>query len=362
MSASHHTLMLGTRKGLIRFEKGANGWKYHNTCFLGIPVSMTHRDDRSGIWWACLDHGHWGTKLHRSSDEGKSWEEVAAPKFPEGYEVKEGVPASVRYLWAFAQGGADQPGRIYIGTEPGGLFQSDDNGDSFQLVESLWNHPSRAEHWFGGGRDYAGIHSIAVDPRDSDHFFVGVSVAGVFETRDGGKSWQVRNKGLRADFLPDPHAELSHDPHLLVMSRNHPEMLWQQNHCGIFRSTDGGQHWHDVSQPEGPARFGFCIETDSAHPERAWVVPAISDEIRAAIGQSLCVSRTEDGGKTWTDFRAGLPQEGCFDIVYRHALARSGNTLAFGTTTGNLFLSENDGVSWTCLNHTLPMVYSVDFV
>ena len=122
------------------------------------------------------------------------------------------------------------------------------------------------------------------------------------------------------------------------------------------------KNWSDVSQEGGPAHFGFAIVTDDKNPERAWVVPGISDEVRVAVDQSLCVCRTEDGGKTWTDFREGLPQGNSFDIVYRHALARQNNTLAFGTTTGNVFISEDDGESWECINHTLSMVYSAEFL
>ena len=357
-----NTLMLGTRKGLVTYQRNGAGWNLKDTSFLGIPVSLTHVDSRNGDWWACLDHGHWGQKLHRSIDQGNTWEEIEAPKFEEGMEIKEGVPASVKYLWAFAEGGPDHESTIYIGTEPGGLFQSQDGGASFSLVESLWNHPSRKDHWFGGGRDHPGIHSIVVDPRDSNHIYVGVSVAGVFETRDGGKTWEVKNKGLRADFLPDPQAEVGHDPHLLVACPSQPEVLWQQNHCGIFRSVDGANIWEDVTQKDGPAKFGFAVAVADNNPDQAWVVPAISDEVRVAVDNSLCVCRTDDGGKSWQDFRAGLPQKDCYDIVFRHALDINGDTLCFGTTTGNLFLSNDRGETWECLNSSLPMVYSVAFV
>ncbi len=354
-------LILGTRKGLVTYQKSDGKWKLRDTSFLGIPVSLTHVDSRNGTWWACLDHGHWGQKLHKSQDQGKTWQEVGAPKYDEGMEVKEGEAAAVRYLWAFAEGGPDKSDTIYIGTEPGGLFKSHDGGNSFTLVESLWNHPSRSDHWFGGGRDYPGIHSILVDPRDSDHIYVGISVAGVFETHDGGSSWEVKNKGLRADFLPDPQAEVGHDPHLLVASPSNPDVLWQQNHCGIFRTTNGGNSWQDLTQADGPARFGFAIAVAENNPDRAWVVPAISDEIRVAVDNALCVCRTDDGGKTWKDLRSGLPQSDCYDIVFRHALDVDGDNLSFGTTTGNLYLSDNGGDHWDCLNSNLPMVYSVAF-
>ncbi|MGI9542786.1 MAG: WD40/YVTN/BNR-like repeat-containing protein [Cyclobacteriaceae bacterium] len=356
------TLLLGTRKGLIVLRKQPKGWKFEKTHFTGIPVSLAYVDQRDKTWWACLDHGHWGRKLHRSKDEGHTWVEVEAPKYPEGTEMKEGVPAMVRYIWAFTQAGDDKPGELYLGTEPGGLFQSKDHGDSWELVESLWDHPSRPEHWFGGGRDYAGIHSIVVDPRDSDHLYIGISCAGVFESTNAGKTWLVRNQGLRADYLPDPQAEVGHDPHMLVACHKQPDALWQQNHCGIFKSTDGAKSWQEVTDKKGPAKFGFAMAVDHEDSEQAWVVPAVSDEIRVAIDGALTVCRTDDGGKTWQDFRKGLPQENCFDLVYRHALDVNADEVVFGTTTGNLFHSQDRGTSWDLLGYTLPMVYSVDFV
>ena len=356
------TLLVGTRKGLIVLRQKPNGWKFDQTHFTGIPVSLAYVDPRDKTWWACLDHGHWGQKLHRSRDEGNSWEEIEAPKYPEGTEMKEGVPASLRYMWAFAQAGGDKPGELYIGTEPGGLFHSKDHGDSWELVQSLWDHPSRKEHWFGAGRDYPGIHSLLIDPRDTNHLYAGVSVAGVFESTDAGKTWDVRNKGLRADFLPDPQAEVGHDPHMMVACPTQPDVLWQQNHCGIYRSSDGAKSWQDVTDADGPAKFGFAIAVDHNDPDQAWVVPAVSDEIRVAVDGALCVCRTDDGGKSWQNFRDGLPQQNCFDLVYRHALDNRGEELVFGTTTGNLFHSPDRGASWDLLGYTLPMVYSVDFV
>ena len=260
-----------------------------------------------------------------------------------------------------ASAGDDKPGQLWLGTIPAGLFLSTDNGDSFELNRPLWNQPSRKEQWFGGGFDYPGIDSIIVDPRDSDHIFVGISCAGVFESTDAGKSWEVRNKGLVATFLPDPHAEIGHDPHMLVACQSNPDYLWQQNHCGIFKSEDGAKTWQDVSQKEGPANFGFAMAVNDENAEQAWVVPAVSDEIRVALNESLVVCRTDDGGKTWNEFRTGLPQQSCFDIVYRHGLDTTENHVAFGTTTGNLFLSNDYGESWNCINHFLPMIHSVTF-
>lgn len=356
-----NTLLLGTNKGLLTFCKDADGWHLANEAHRAIPVSYAAADPRTGTQWACLDHGHWGRKLHRSKDGGTTWEEVPSPRYPEGALLKEDTPATVSYLWCITPGGLDQPNRLYVGTEPGGLFQSDDGGDSFQLVESLWNHPSRPDNWFGGGRDLPGLCSIAVDPRDSQHVMIGVSVGGVYETRDGGKTWEGRNKGLLAKYLPNPLVEYGHDPHFMVMSPSNPDVLWQQNHCGVFRSTDAGQNWTEISQPKGPVYFGFAIAVDAQDENVAWVVPAVSDEYRVAVDQALCVCRTDDGGKTWTAFRQGLPQRGCYDLVYRHALDINGDNLVFGTTTGNLFISNDRGESWATLSNTLPPIYSVRF-
>jgi photosystem II stability/assembly factor-like uncharacterized protein len=357
-----NTILLGTRKGLIAYTMKKNRWEVENVSFEGAPVSIAYADPRNGTWWASLDYGHWGVKLHRSHDRGKTWEEITAPAYPEGEVIKDNIPATTRYIWAMAHGGNNFPSRLWIGTDPGGLFMSEDAGNSFRLVESLWKHPTRKDGWFGGGRDQPGIHSIIVDPRNEDRIHVAISCAGVFESTDAGKTWAIRNKGMRAEFLPDPNAETGYDPHILVAAPTNPDVLWQQNHCGIFRSTDGALNWIDIGQPEGPARFGFAIAVAEDNPDQAWVAPADSDMIRTSIKGALCICRTDDGGKTWKRLSKGLPQENCFDITYRHALATSGDAVAFGTTTGNFFISPDRGENWQTINNYLPMIHSVQFV
>jgi photosystem II stability/assembly factor-like uncharacterized protein len=362
---SKNRLILGTRKGLIVLARNGRSWHSQHINLPGVPFSYALQDHRTGTVWACADHGHWGQKLYRSHDGGETLEEVPAPRYPEGTTFNdvwaEGAerPAKVTYLWTIVPGGDDKPERLYIGTEPGGLFRSDDGGQTFAHVEGLWNHPSRPENWFGGGRDQAGTCSILIDPNDSDHLFVGISVGGVFESTDGGQTWEGRNKGRHADFLPDPYAEYGHDPHCMVASPGNFNVLWQQNHCGVFRSTNGGRNWLDIS--DGPVHFGFPIAVDKQDVNTAWVVPGVSDEVRTAVNGALFVARTEDGGESWTHLRNGLPQENCHDITFRHALDVDGDVLAFGSTTGNHYISEDRGDSWQSLGHSFPPIYSVRF-
>ena len=356
------TLLLGTRKGLLTYQQTGTGWEPTKVDFAGSPVTHAMRDPRTNFRWAAIDHGHWGSKLWRSTDEGKSWEEMTAPAYPEGTTRSDGQPATVSYLWVVAPGGKDQPDRMYIGTEPGGLFQSDDGGCTFKLVEALWNHPSREKWWFGGGRDHPGLCSIVVDPRDSNHIHIGISVGGVYETTDGGQHWEARNNGLLACYLPDPHSEFGHDPHYMIASPSNPDVLWQQNHCGVFRSVDAAKTWENISKPEEAIRFGFAIAVDAKDENVAWVVPAINDDDRRAVDRAMSVCRTEDGGKTWTHLRNGLQQHECYDVVFRHALDISGDQLAFGSTTGNVFFSADRGDTWQTIGHHLPPIYSVRFL
>jgi len=282
---------------------------------------------------------------------------VTAPKYPDGATTGDKA-ASLESIWVVAAGGADQPNRLYAGTNPGGLFASDDGGKQWSLVTGLWDHPSR-EQWFGGGRDTAGIHSVVVDPRDSRRVLVGVSCGGVFETTDGGESWAPRNRGLKANFLPDPEAEVGQDPHLVTLCPAHPDTLWQQNHCGVYRSTDGAKTWQEISAP-GQVYFGFPVVAHDTDPDTAWVVPAISDEVRMVPDGALQVFKTTDGGATWTSTSAGLPQQNAYDLVYRHAFDRiATGVMAMGTTTGNVYVSTDDGATWGCVGHNFPPVYSV---
>ncbi len=352
-------LLVGTSKGLVVFDKKEEEWVIQKIHFLGFPVSVVYIDQINQAWWIGISHHHWGQKLYSSKDQGSTWQKINTPKYPSNTKLHN-QSISLKKIWCIQQGGTTHPNRIWIGTEPGGLFISEDYGQHFELVQNLWNHPSRQNknQWFGTGRNGPYIHSIVVDPKDNHHIYVAVSCAGIFETYDSGQTWTPRNKGLIAAYLPNPTAEIGHDPHLLLACPSHPEILWQQNHCGVFRSVNGGITWKDVS---GPLNYGFAIAVDELDPLKAWTIPAVSDEVRVAPDLGLKVCYTDNGGQDWQDLKEGLPQEYCFDIVFRHSFTKKNNFLAFGTTTGNLFFSENEGRSWKCIASKLSRIDCISF-
>jgi len=363
---------VATRKGLFTIDRGASKWAISKAAFVGDNVTLVMRDPRNRDLFAALNHGHFGIKLHRSRDEGETWPEIAVPTYPampEGYAPKphpftgKAIEWALKLIWGLAPGGPDEPGVLWCGTMPGGLFKSENSGDSWELNRPLWDHPKR-EDWGPNGAEHPGIHSICVDPRDSRHVSVAVSTGGVWITRDSGKSWVPTGGGMRADYFPP---EQMHDPnvqdvHCLVQCKANPEMFWVQHHNGIFRSTDGAASWTEIADVK-PSVFGFAVAVHPNDPDTAWFVPSTKDEKRCPTDGRVVVNRTSDGGKTFETLKRGLPQEWAYDLVYRHGLDidESGNRLAFGSTTGSVWISEDGGDSWQNVSSNLPPVYAVRF-
>ncbi|MDC8760876.1 WD40/YVTN/BNR-like repeat-containing protein [Janthinobacterium fluminis] len=355
---------LGTRKGLFELSIDPGHWHLKALHFLGDPVSMLLADRRDGALYTALNLGHFGAKLYRRDAGAADWTEIAAPAYPPKPEDSaDPFDWTLRMIWSLAAGGPDEPGVLWAGTLPGGLFRSADRGASWQLVESLWNAPQRAQ-WFGGGYDVPGIHSICVDPRDSRKVLVGVSCGGVWRTADGGASWSLSAHGMRADYMPpeQDENEAVQDPHRIVRADGTPERLWCQHHNGIWRSGNGGARWDEVADVP-LSNFGFAVAVHPRDGDTAWFAPAKTDTLRIPVDAALAVTRTNDGGKTFSLFRSGLPQEHCYDLVYRHglAVADDGRTLVMGSTTGGLWLSANGGEHWQTVSTTLPPVYVVCF-
>jgi len=354
-------LFAATRKGLFEFRRRPAGWQVERTSFLGSPVSMMLADPRDGALYAALDLGHFGVKLHRSDDGGANWSELPAPSYA-GVDADTEKPPSLKLIWSLETGGADRPGVLWAGTIPGGLFKSEDRGESWSLVRSLWDQESRPE-WMGGGFDEAGIHSISVDPRDSRRLVLAISTAGVWETSDDGASWRLGGEGLRAEYLPPEQAGnlVEQDVHRLTRCPAAPDHFWIQHHNGIFRTTDGISRWAEIT-PEGSG-FGFAVAVHPDRPDTAWFVPAKKDEFRYPEGGRVAVARTTDGGASFDLLTEGLPQQHAYDLVYRHGLEvdGSGRVLAMGSTTGGLWFSEDGGDAWSQAAARLPPIYAVRF-
>ena len=361
-------ILIATRKGLFRLRDGA----VHAVGFLGVPVTNVVRDGRDGRLHVAVDHGHFGCKLHHSDDDGATWVETDDPAYPQpadGDRIEvdpvrgEPVQHSTSLIWALEPGHPDDTDAMWCGTIPGGLFRSTDRGESWQLVTSLWDEPSRP-NWFGGGYDHPGIHSISIDPTDPDTVAVGVSCGGTWVSHDRGASWTVAT-GMRATFLPpesqfDPYTQ---DPHRIVRCRDEPQTMWTQHHCGMFRSIDGGATWTEITDVD-PSTFGFAVAAHPGDPNTAWFVPAISDEVRVPVDGNVVVNRTSDGGRTFDTFSSGLPQGNAWHLTYRHALAvdATGEQLVFGSTTGGLWSSVDAGEHWEQISNDLPPVHAVAYI
>lgn len=356
-----HTLWVSTRKGLFRLRKSADLWQIDQTSFLGHPLSLMLDDPRDQAVYAALNLGHFGVKIHRSDDRGTTWTEVGVPKYPEAPEGEKGT--TLNQIWALEPAGPDAADGIWAGTIPGGLFRTSDRGETWMLNTALWDHPTRAK-WFGGGADHPGIHSICVDSRDHQHILLAVSCAGAWRSRDGGLSWELGGPGMFAEYMPPEGRDdpLVQDPHSMVRCPTHPDCLWVQHHNGVFRSVDNAASWTHVTGLQ-PSSFGFAVAVHPHDPETAWFVPGVKDEQRYPVAGKLSVTRTRDGGQTCDVLTNGLPQQHCYDLVYRHALAidETGMQLAFGSTTGNLWTTADGGDSWQALPNHLPPIYAVRF-
>jgi hypothetical protein len=361
-------LIIGTRKGAFLLGRRGKDWRIERAALLGDPVSMV-LGEADGTLHVAQDLGHFGVKMKRSRDGGASWEDRPVPKYPPKPEEAEDVdptrrtpvPWDLKRVWALEA--SPSVGELWCGTIPGALFHSTDGGDSWQIVDALWNHPGRTA-WFGGGADYPGIHSVLVDPRDPAVVRIGVSCGGLWISRDAGASWKCEGQGMRAAYMPPDQAfdPLIQDPHRVVQCRGTPDHLWIQHHNGIFRSTDGGASCVEIETAH-PSSFGFAVAVHPEDPGTAWFVPGVKDEKRYPVDGAVVVTRTRDGAKTFDVLRDGLPQQHAYDLVYRHGLDidADGATLAFGSTTGNLWLSEDQGDHWRQLSSSLPPIYCVRF-
>ncbi len=348
---------VGTRKGAFIFESDPRRkeWHLHGPSFPGWSILHMKYDHRSGFLFAALDNAVYGSNLHRSADMGQNWQIVETPAFPEGDERK------VQRIWHIAPGHTSQPGLVWAGADPGALFRSEDDGLTWSGVAGLNDHPSRNQWQEGAGGMM--VHTIIQDPDDANRMFIAISAAGVFRTIDGGISWEPINQGVPADFLPETYPEVGQCCHHLVQSPDKRNVLYQQNHCGVFGSMDGGDTWEDIGTGRLPATFGFPVAVHPRDGKIVYIVPQKSDEYRYTPDGKFRVFRTKDGGESWDAPAGGLPQENAFLNVFREGLATDICEPAgvyVGTGTGQLYYSRDEGDNWNTLSDTLPPIYSIE--
>ncbi len=346
-------LLVGTRKGAFLLDGGTDrrDWPVRGPLCEGWPTLDISYDAAESVLYAGGGSPWYGPAVWRSPDRGETWTHSSA-----GLTYGEGEPAVTR-VWNVTP----SHGALYAGVEPAGLFRSDDGGRSWSHVRGLRDHPSRPSWQPGNGGLIC--HTIVPDPRDPEHLWVGISSVGVFETRDGGESWVTRNNGVRADFVPGPAPEFGQCVHKVAMAAGRPETLYQQNHCGVYRTDDGGSTWTEITGAL-PSDFGFPIAAHPRDPSTAWVIPLNgADKGRFMPDARGAVWRTRDGGGSWSRLTSGLPASDAYLTVLREAMAVDALEpagLYFGTEGGALYGSRDEGETWTAIAEHLPPIASVD--
>jgi len=355
---SEAVLLLGTKKGLWvgRSDARRRSWEFGEPEFLMQGIYATCIDARSDPprLFVGGTSEHFGPGVYRSDDLGRTWTETAgaAVRFPED------LGASVERVWQIQPGAADEPGVIYAGTQPSALFRSDDGGQSFALMRSLWDHPHRPE-WSAGYGGQA-IHTVVPHPTEHSQLTVAMSTGGVYRTTDGGASWNPANAGIKAYFLPNPDPEFGQCVHKVAAHPSAPDRLFAQNHHGVYRSDNGGEAW--ISIADGlPSDFGFPIVVHSGRAETVFVFPLVADGERIPPRGEARVWRSDDCGQTWSASESGLPDR-FYAAVMRDAMVCDGADqmgLYLGARDGSVFVSTDDGEHFEQIAAHLPDVLSV---
>src|SRR5919198_3994261 len=346
-------VLVGTRKGLFVLVAGdeRRDWTIDGPHLVGWEVFHAVQDPRDGALYAATNSFVYGATVHRSTDLGATWTRAEEMGLPE----ESGL--TLEKTWHVEAGRADEPGRLWLGGAPGVLFRSDDAGATWQAVGSVLEHETR-EQWNPGAGGMC-CHSIQLDPVTPERMYIGISAAGVFRTEDGGETWTAANQGTAADFMPDPYPAVGQCVHKLLLHPRQPERLWQQNHCGVYRSDDRGEAWERLDGNGLPTSFGFPLALHPDNPDVAYVIPEQSQEHHFSAEGRLGVYRTADGGASWELASNGLPDR-AWVAVLREGFAFDDDALYFGTQNGSIWMSAQGAGEWVEAARDLPPILSVE--
>jgi photosystem II stability/assembly factor-like uncharacterized protein len=348
-------ILLGTKKGafIATGDRERRAWSLSGPFCETWPMNHVVGDPETGTIYGAGGNAWFGPAIWKTADFGRSWSHSSAGL---AYEAGE---KPIESAWTLGLTNGD----VYTGVQPAGLFISADMGRTWAHVGGLRDHPTRPE-WQPGGAGLV-LHSLVIDPDNHDRMWVGISAAGVFHSADGGKTWEPRNKGTRADFNPEDqrYPEFGQCVHCVVKAPGMADRLYQQNHCGMYRSDDAGKSWQSI-EAGLPSSFGFPAAAHPRDPDTLFLLPLNGDiKGRTVPGGKAAVWRTRDGGATWQDMRQGLPQENVFFGVLRQAMATDRLDPAgvyFGTSSGTVYASADEGESWAPVAEHLPTILSVE--
>ncbi|HST25428.1 MAG TPA: hypothetical protein VLJ76_05525 [Gaiellaceae bacterium] len=352
---SRTMLMVGTRKGCFLLEsEDRRDWKLRGPFCEGWPVYHVIRDDSSGAIYAAAASEWHGSVVWKTTDLGETWTHSG-----EGLAYDADGDRKLSKVSNLAA----KDGRILAGVEAPGIFESKDGGESWSELSTLAGEPG-SELWDDPANQppgHLGISALMFDTESPSRFWAIVQGMGLFETEDDAKTWTPRNRGLRADW-PRPHEEVGFCVHKLVRSPVDGDRMYQQNHVGMHRSDDCGQSWVEIT--EGlPSEFGFAAATHPHDRDTFYVVPLDGGHGRLMPDGHAAVWRTRDAGSSWQRLDNGLPHSEAHVGVLREGMAIDSDDspgLYFGTSTGQVFASADEGDSWSEIANYLPAISSVE--
>jgi hypothetical protein len=386
-------LLVGTRKGafILTADGKRKNWHIEGPHFPGWPVyHLKGSPTNPNRIYASQTSDWFGQVIQRSDDGGKTWIQPGTPPgeaaatgpggMPRGesnkfvYDTSEasGKPLTThqwydgtQHPWEFKrvwhlEPVPGNPDHVYAGVEDAALFQSRDGGKTWQELSGLRGHGTGPQWTPGAGG--MGLHSIVVDPADPRRIFIAISAAGAFRSLDGGATWTAINRGLRSQYIPDPNAEVGHCVHHICMHPARPKTLFMQKHWDVLRTDDAGDNWREISG-NLPTDFGFVVDVHAHEPETVYVVPIKSDSEHYPLDGKLRVYRSRSGGNEWQEMGRGLPERDCYVNVLRDAMSvdrLDACGIYFGTTGGQVYASPDGGENWQAIVHDLPAVLSVE--